>query len=591
MKTRNRGFACLAAVIVCGFVFTGCDNGNIPTSGDIPVTGVTLDETEFGLLLDEEKVLNHTVLPAKATNKKVIWLSSLPRVATVTGGVVTGVSEGTATITVIADDGDGQFKASCVVTVSRIAVTGVTLDKTTLPLPVGGSGTLTATVLPENAANKSVRWETSDDSKATVTVDATTGVATVKAVAAGTATITVRTNNGLTAPCAVTVTPVAVTGVTLDQPALSLDIWDSQRLIPTVSPENATDKNVTWSSDKPNVATVSTTGTVTGVAVGTATITVTTADGGKKGTCDVTVRLFAVPEIDMVLIGSGFFMMGSPEGEEGHFPDEDNPDFTNETLHKVTLTKGFYMGQYQVTQAQYRAVMKTNPSYFNVEEDKDIAEYAGDWPVDTVNWYDAVEFCNKMSTLKGLAPVYTITGRTPATGYPITSATVTCNWNASGYRLPTEAEWEYACRAGTTTPFNFYDEETGKWGSNYITTARANFDGRYPYNGRPAGGEWLQKTLSWRAYEDYPNQWVLYNMHGMLEEWCWDWFGGYGTADQENPTGPDTGNYRILRGGSWYDDPVWVRSAARNGGSPQAAYFADWYGIYPVIGFRVVRGA
>jgi uncharacterized protein YjdB/formylglycine-generating enzyme required for sulfatase activity len=594
----------LLIVAIMFVVFTGCDNGNDPTPKDVLVTGVTLaGDAEFGLLVDEERILTYTVLPANATNKKVSWHSSYPSVATVSNtGIITAAAIGRATITVITDD--GRYMASCTVTVGIIAVESVTLDKPLLNLKVGESQLLTPMVLPENAANRSVRWETSDYSKATVTNGMVTGVAE------GTATITVRTNNNLSASCTVNVSPVAVTGVELDLPELNLDLWDSQRLTPTVLPANATNKRVNWSSSDPAVATVSTNGTVTGVSAGEAIITVTTADGGKEETCTVTVSLFVVSTIPTVWIEPGTFAMGSPENEPGRDDDE--------TQHQVTLTKGFHMGEYPVTQAQYRAVMKTNPSYFNIEGSANEG-YLDEWPVDGVTWYDALEFCNRQSTLEGLTPVYTITNKTPATGFPVISATVAVDWDASGYRLPTEAEWEYACRAGTTTIFNFQEHEwefigvrehyvddelvevdvyapvepTGEWGSDYIWLDWANFDGGESYNGQPTSEEqaWWGQTVPWRFYEDYPNAWGLYNMHGNIGEWCWDWLGDYPSTPQTDPKGVNFGSLRIMRGGSWFDYAPYVRSAYREAMGPGFTFTQappDSSGI-PWAGFRVVR--
>jgi formylglycine-generating enzyme required for sulfatase activity len=218
--------------------------------------------------------------------------------------------------------------------------------------------------------------------------------------------------------------------------------------------------------------------------------------------------------------------------------------------------------------------------------------------------------------VEGLTPVYTIADRKPAIGYPIKSATVT--WkegNPDGYRLPTEAEWEYACRADTTTAFNFrerewvdgwvydddegydvyiyYGDPTGEWGSDYIWTDWANFDGGYDYNDRitDPNGYWYGNSLPKWVFEDYPNQWDLYNMHGNLEEWCWDWYERDYGGDQEDPKGPASGTARILRGGSWYDTPVWVRSAMRNGTLPEVAYFSGRWDDTHTIGFRVVKNA
>jgi formylglycine-generating enzyme required for sulfatase activity len=147
--------------------------------------------------------------------------------------------------------------------------------------------------------------------------------------------------------------------------------------------------------------------------------------------------------------------------------------------------------------------------------------------------------------------------------------TVTWNRNANGYRLPTEVEWEYACRAGTTTPFN-----TG----NNITTSQANYDGDYPYNGN-AKGIYRERTTPVGSFQ--PNAWGLYDMHGNVWEWCWDWYGNYSSGAQTDPIGASSGSYRVLRGGSWSYYALNLRSALRGLDSPSYRNF--------VIGFRLVR--
>jgi formylglycine-generating enzyme required for sulfatase activity len=194
-----------------------------------------------------------------------------------------------------------------------------------------------------------------------------------------------------------------------------------------------------------------------------------------------------------VFIRGGTFLMGSPESE----PERtDDGSMGNETQHQVTVDS-FYMGKYEVTQAEYMAVGGTNPSRFKGD----------DRPVECVSWYDAVEYCNARSIKEGLTSAYTIdknlkdpNNRAPM-GYDI-RWTVTWNRSANGYRLPTEAEWEYACRAGTTTPFSTGGNITGK-DANYVEK-----------NTTPVGSF-------------APNPWGLYDMHGNVWEWCWDWFAAY----------------------------------------------------------------
>ncbi len=249
----------------------------------IPVTGVTLDASAMEVDEGFSFMLTATVNPDNATDKSVTWSSSDATVATVSQtGEVTGVKKGTATITVTTNNGGKT--ATCTVTViARVA--SVSLDKNTLELAEGEFATLVATVLPENANEKSVTWSSSDE--AVAKVDQTGKVTAVKK---GTATITVTTTDGgKTASCTVTVI-AKVASVSLDKNEMELTEGESATLTATVLPENANDKSVTWSSSDEAVATVDQTGKVTAVKKGTATITVTTNDGGKTATCAVTVK-------------------------------------------------------------------------------------------------------------------------------------------------------------------------------------------------------------------------------------------------------------------------------------------------------------
>ena len=242
----------------------------------IAVESVKLDKTTISLDKGKTVTLIATVGPENATDPTVTWTSSDETVATVKDGIVTAVKEGTATITAKA----GDKTATCTVTVT-IGVDNITLNKTTATLTEGGTVTLTATVTPDDATDKSVTWTSSDETVATVK----DGVVT--AVKAGTATITAKAGDK-TATCTVTVNAnVAVTGVTLSETILSLFEGENATLTAKVTPDNATDKSVSWSSDNESVATVKN-GVVTAVAVGTATITVTAS--GNTASCKVTVK-------------------------------------------------------------------------------------------------------------------------------------------------------------------------------------------------------------------------------------------------------------------------------------------------------------
>ena len=249
----------------------------------IPVTRVTLSQTELSLVKGATATLTATVLPTDATNQKVRWSSNNTSVATVENGTVTAVSGGTATITVTTEDGNHTATCEVVVT-DPIPVSGVTLSETELPLLIGATETLTATVVPSDATNQKVRWRSSNTSIATVENG------TVTAVSGGNTTITVTTEDGNhTATCEVTVT-VPVTGVTLSQTELPLVKGATATLTATVVPSDATNQKVRWSSNNTSVATVEN-GTVTAVSGGTATIKVTTEDGNHTATCEVLVTV------------------------------------------------------------------------------------------------------------------------------------------------------------------------------------------------------------------------------------------------------------------------------------------------------------
>lgn len=248
---------------------------------------------------------------------------------------------------------------------------------------------------------------------------------------------------------------------------------------------------------------------------------------------------------DFVLINGGTFQMGSPENE----PERD----ADERLHEVSVDS-FYLAKTELTQQEYQAVTGSNPSEF---------QGAGN-PVENVTWYDAIRFCNTKSEAEGLSPCYTISG-----------TTVTWDKSANGYRLPTEAEWEYAARANTDTPFSF---------GSYVNDEDANCYNAYGYNNN-ASGQWvngyLEHTVSTDSYLANGNG--LYNMHGNVAEWVWDWYGSYSEEASLNPTGMQAGNYKIARGGGWNDFPKHIRSAYRS------AYPAD-VPLYS-IGIRLARNA
>lgn len=255
----------------------------------IPVSGVSLDLTSLVLEVGNTYSLTASIEPANASNQSVVWTSSNPQVATVSSsGIVVAVSPGSAEIRVKTEDGGKE--AVCTLTVSpvKVPVTDVSLDVSSISMTVGGEWGLSVTVLPENATDKSVTWSSDTPSVATVSP-----YGIVKALSPGSAKITVRTNDGgKTAVCSVSVSEasVPVTGVSLDKSSISMTVGEQQTLTAKVTPENATDKSVSWTSSNASVASVSSSGVVTAVASGSARITVTTTDGKKTASCTVTVR-------------------------------------------------------------------------------------------------------------------------------------------------------------------------------------------------------------------------------------------------------------------------------------------------------------
>ena len=277
----------------------------------IGVTSVTLDKTDLTLDVNGTAKLNATVKPDDATNKTVTWSSNNETVATVdNNGKVTAKAAGEAIIT--AKVGDKQATCNVKVTAADVAVESVTLNQSSLELVAGKEATLTATVKPDNATNKDVTWISEKPEIAAVKGG------TVTAKAAGTAIIAVTTVDGAkTATCTVTVIPktVQVSGIQV-QGSASVYVGGSTKLTATVTPTNATNQKVTWSSNNESVATVGTDGTVTAVSAGTATITVTTEDGQKTAACTVTVLSVDRTKLFALLQGSGV-LLATPTSADG----------------------------------------------------------------------------------------------------------------------------------------------------------------------------------------------------------------------------------------------------------------------------------
>ena len=264
-------------------------------SSEIPISSIVLDKNEIELTEGSGIELEATVKPDNATNKNLIWSTSNEDVATVDNGKVTAVSPGTATITVTSEDGEKSDECRVTVTRKVYPVESVTLDKSEIELTEGSETELEATVKPDNATNKKLLWTSSDEDIATV------DNGKVTAVSPGTATITVTSEDGgKSGECRVTVTRkiYPVESVTLDKDAIELTEGDETELEATVNPDNATNKNVTWSSSDDTIASVAE-GEVIALKPGTAIITVTTEDGGESGYCIITVREIPVESIQL----------------------------------------------------------------------------------------------------------------------------------------------------------------------------------------------------------------------------------------------------------------------------------------------------
>ena len=282
-------------------------------------------------------------------------------------------------------------------------VTGVTLNESEYTLEPGDTFVLRATVLPDGADDKTVFWTSSDLSVATVS-----DYGLVTAISVGKVEITVRTQDGnKTATCAVTVNPLSVAEITINRLTLTL-LQDSKvnHLVVTILPEDAHNKAVTWSSNNEDIVSVSSSGELTAKAVGTATITVMTDDGGKTAACVVNV----IPGIEMVFVPGINFIMGCKINSIEEFS---SVCFANQLPQHIVRVSSFYIGKYAVTQGQWMAIMGYNPSGFIISINH---------PVENISWNDVQEFIERLNEATG-----------------------------KSYRLPTESEWEIAACGSTHT--------------------------------------------------------------------------------------------------------------------------------------------
>jgi len=289
---------------------------------------------------------------------------------------------------------------------------------------------------------------------------------------------------------------------------------------------------------------------VTAIAVYAVFALTACASGGMGGTS--ASERPVMPE--MVLVEGGTFQMGN-DFDWSLLNFSNYISYSGENPAHTVTVKSFYMGKHEVTQKEWYEVMGTT-----VRQQRDMADKSwplageGDnYPMYYVSWYEAIEYCNKRSIKEGLTPAYRGSGNS-----------ITCNWNTNGYRLPTEAEWEYAAKDGNRDPMVY--EYSGSNNVDTVAWYRDNSGGSTQPVGRKA-----------------PNSLGLYDMSGNVYEWCWDWHDFYPSEAQTNPVGASSGSYRLTRGGSWNDTAQSVRSANRGGTIPTIRDNG--------LGFRVVRNA
>jgi len=253
-------------------------------------------------------------------------------------------------------------------------------------------------------------------------------------------------------------------------------------------------------------------------------------------------RLPPKKQVEVLVNSIGMKLKRIPAGNflMGELPEETNAGKDERPQHRVTITKPFYLGVHEVTQNEYKQVMAHNPSKFQDSDQQ---------PVEQVSWLDAVKFCNKLSEREDRKPCYRIDGD---------DVTIT---SGNGYRLPTEAEWEYGCRAGSSTRYPFGDDE--------------NQLGRYA---------WYDKNSGDKAHpvgQKLPNAWGLYDMLGNVWEWCADGYDGeyYASSPAVDPPGASKASLRVFRGGCWFFNPGGCRPAVRGGFTPESRSY--------YLGFRV----
>jgi formylglycine-generating enzyme required for sulfatase activity len=427
-------------------------------------------------------------------------------VATIDGtGMLMGVATGSATITATSEGRSG----STTVTVTPPPVASVEVAPPSATLTEGDTLRFSATLRDANdniLNGRAISWTSSDSSVARLS---NTGLLT--ALKAGTVTITAR-SEGIAGSASVTVRPASVASVTLTPQSATLQVGDTLQLTATLRDPNGNTlvgRPIAWTSSDSTVASVSNSGLITGITAGTATIVASSQ--GITGS--VTVTVTAAPVVGaFVLIQPGSFQMGSTNGESDELP-----------VHTVSITKAFWLQTTEVTRGEWRVVMGSDP----------ISDSCGDaCPVSLVSWDEVQTFIQRLNAANP----------------------------GANYRLPTEAEWEYATRAGTT----------GDYGGNGVLDDMG-------WHGGNSGGTIHPVGLK------RPNAWGIYDAHGNVWEWVMDRYSAsyYSTSPVSDPPGPPSGSDRVVRGGSYLTGADPTRSAERLNILPSLRFVS--------VGFRLAR--
>jgi formylglycine-generating enzyme required for sulfatase activity len=351
-------------------------------------------------------------------------------------------------------------------------------------------------------------------------------------------------------------------------------VGGTETLTATITPSDATNQNVTWSSSDDRVVTVENTGLVTAVAAGTATITVTTVDGGKTAVCAVTITPPPGTQMTRNLSGINVPFRYVPAGS---FQRD------NTATNILVITNGYWMGEMEVTQELFEAVLGDNPSNFTSNPEDGGPDGWKKLPVEKVSWYAAIAFCNKLSVTNGKDPVYRLNGISDSYWESVTYSdiptyststmnTAVMDTGKNGYRLPTEMEWMWAAMGADKTSqpntTGYSKAFPGSNGSNNIDD--------YAWHSGNSGSNTHEVGIK------DANELGLYDMGGNVHEWCWDWSQIYPGGNQTDYTGAASGTSRVIRGASWSHTAGYFTLTGWNAVTP--------YNGYNYVGFRVICG-